>query len=125
MELLFPLLLLVPLLLLILRQRKQQRAFVDQQGRVRVGMQVMTTAGLFGTVVDIQDDVLVLEVADGVRLRWSKLAVGKILGDSAAVASSAEDGLPYDSSTSTEEPVEGRVDVRKRVNPGTSTPDGV
>lgn len=101
MELLFPLLLLLPLFLLIMRQRRQQRAFAEQQDRVRVGMQVMTTAGLFGTVVAIEDDVMVLEVADGVRVRWSKLAVGKIV----------------DAAT-TEQPV---VDIRKDTRSASDT----
>lgn len=83
MELLFPLLLLLPLLLLIMRQRKQQRAVADQQGRVRPGMTVMTTGGLYGTVFDIEDDVVVLEVDEGVYLRFSRLAIGRIVEDGA------------------------------------------
>lgn len=92
MELLFPLLLFLPLLFLIMRQRKQQRTIVDQQGRLRVGMTVMTTAGLYGTVIDIEDDVMTLEVDDDVQLRWSKLAVARIVDDGTAVADESDDG---------------------------------
>lgn len=92
MELLFPLLLLLPLLLLIMRQRKQQRTFSEQQGRVGVGMTVMTTGGLYGTVFDIEDDVVVLEVDEGVYTRWSRLAIGKIIDDPAAAGPETGDG---------------------------------
>ena len=44
-----------------------------------VGQTVMTTAGLYGEVVEIDGDQMVLEVAPGVRLRWNRAAVGKIM----------------------------------------------
>lgn len=81
MEQLLPLLLLLPLALIVLRQRKQQRIFADQQRRLAVGMDVVTTSGLYGRVVAVEDDVVQLEVADGVRVRWARLAVGRILDD--------------------------------------------
>ncbi len=78
-DLLLPLIILVPLGLLIYQQRKRQRAFAEQQSRLAVGQTVMTTAGLYGEVVEVLDDQMVLEVAPGVRLRWNKAAVGKIV----------------------------------------------
>lgn len=127
MELLFPLLLLVPLLLLIMRQRRQQRAFVEQQGRVAVGMTVMTTAGLYGTVVDIEDDVMVLEVDDGVHLRWSKLAVGRIVDDGTAGGpagpTSFDQGVGHESTAPPGSPP-GQVDIRKDSSPRASSPGG-
>ncbi len=80
-SLLLPLIILLPLLLLIMRQRKQQREYLAQQDRVAVGQQVMTTAGMYGTVTAIHDDQLVLEIAPGVSVRWARAAVGKILTD--------------------------------------------
>ncbi len=79
--LLLPLLLLVPLLLITFRARKQQRAFADLQARLRPGQRVMTTAGLHATIVELQDDVAVLDVADGVRLRWARAAIGQVLAE--------------------------------------------
>ncbi len=82
-SLLLPLIILLPLLLLIMRQRKQQREYQSQQDRVAVGQQVMTTAGLYGTVTEIHDDQMVLEIAPGVFVRWAKAAVGRIVTDDA------------------------------------------
>jgi preprotein translocase subunit YajC len=88
-SLLLPLIILLPLLLLIMRQRKQQREFLAQQDRVAVGQQVMTTAGLFGTVTAVEGDQMVLEIAPGVSVRWAKAAVGRIVSDGGAVADGA------------------------------------
>ena len=79
MEQFLPLLLLLPLALLVLRQRKQQRGFAEQQRRVAVGTHVVTTSGLYGTVVAVEDEVVVLQVAAGVEVRWARAAVGRIL----------------------------------------------
>jgi preprotein translocase subunit YajC len=79
MDLLLPLIILLPLGFLIYQQRKRQKAFVEQQARVAVGNTVMTTAGLYGEVVELEGDQMVLEVAPGVRLRWNRAAVGKIV----------------------------------------------
>lgn len=84
-SLLLPLIILLPLLLLIMRQRKQQREFLAQQDRLAVGQQVMTTAGLYGTVTAIEGDQMVLEIAPGVSVRWAKAAIGRIVsGDPVA-----------------------------------------
>lgn len=78
-ELLLPLLLLLPLVLITMRTRRQQREMVAMQQRLTVGQEVMTSSGLFGTVVDVQPDSVVLQVADGVRTRWAKPAIARVL----------------------------------------------
>lgn len=57
------------------RQRAQQR-LVEQ---LSVGIQVMTTSGLYAQIVDIVDDTVLLEVAPGVRVRWAKVAVARVV----------------------------------------------
>jgi preprotein translocase subunit YajC len=100
LELLLPLLLLLPILLITFRTRRQQRAFADMQQRLAVGQDVMTTSGLYGRVVDVDGDAVVLEVADGVRLRWARPAIGRILTpETPAVGetdTTASDGTPGD-----------------------------
>lgn len=80
-ELLLPLLILIPLLLITFRGRKQQRAFMETQARIAPGQEVMTTAGLYGRIVEVDDDAVVLQVAEGLRVRWAKAAIGRILDD--------------------------------------------
>lgn len=79
MELLFPLILLLPLLLITFRSRKQQRTFAELQSRITPGQRVVTTAGLHGTITQVDGDTVLLEVADGLELRWAKAGIGQIV----------------------------------------------
>jgi preprotein translocase subunit YajC len=44
----------------------------------------MTTAGLFATVVAVEDDAVVLEIAPGVTSRWNKAAISRVLPEPVA-----------------------------------------
>ncbi len=78
---------LVPLLLLALafyfliirpsRRRTEDARSVANS--VRAGAEVMTTAGLFGTVTSVDDDEVELEIAPGVRVRYIKIAIAKVI----------------------------------------------
>lgn len=73
------LLLALPLLLLVFMmfsQRKRARAVEALQSSLAVGDEVMTTSGLHGTVSFIEDEVVGLQVAEGVVLRFDRRAVG-------------------------------------------------
>jgi preprotein translocase subunit YajC len=55
------------------QRRKQQAA--QKQGSVAVGARVRTTAGMYATVISVDDDDVVLEVAPGVEVRYMKRAI--------------------------------------------------
>jgi preprotein translocase subunit YajC len=76
-----PLILLVVVFyfLLIRPQRKRQQEQLQMQNSLTPGVRVMTTTGLFGTVVGIQDEDVILEVAPGVETRWVKAAIGRVI----------------------------------------------
>jgi len=60
------------------RTRKQQRAASEFRNNLMIGDEVMTGSGLFGTVVDVEDDVVTLETSPGgSRTRWIRAAVAK------------------------------------------------
>jgi preprotein translocase subunit YajC len=65
--------------LLIRPQRKRQQEQVRMQGALTTGTRVMTTTGLFATVVAIDGDDVILEIAPGVETRWVKAAIGRVL----------------------------------------------
>ncbi|WP_373868727.1 preprotein translocase subunit YajC [Microbispora amethystogenes] len=65
--------------LLIRPQRKRQQEQVQMQNSLTPGVRVMTTTGLFATVVALEDDDVVLELAPGVETRWVKGAIGRVL----------------------------------------------
>ena len=79
-SLLFFALILVAFYFLIIRpQRTRARQAAQLQARLVPGVEIMTTAGLFGRVVEVHDDALVLEVSPGVLVRFAKAAVGRIV----------------------------------------------
>lgn len=81
---LLPLLLLTVLLIgmmLVSRRNKQRVADADSRRRERIttGTDVMTTSGLYGTVVSVNDDgTVLLAVAPGVEVRWSVAALREL-----------------------------------------------
>src|SRR5207244_2606975 len=78
---LFPLLLVAALFffLLILPERKKQKQRQKMLDALRKGDRVMTTSGIFGTVVTTTGEVAVLQVAENVRLRFSRTAIQSVI----------------------------------------------
>ena len=66
-------------LLFILPQQRRVRAHEAVVARLQVGDEVMTTAGLYGTIADLDDEVVSLEVAPGTVIRVARGAVGRRL----------------------------------------------
>jgi preprotein translocase subunit YajC len=84
------------------RQKAQQR-LVDQ---LAVGARVMTTSGLYAEVAEINDDGVLLEVAPGVTMRWTKAAVARILPEP-----DAEDDAEDDAESDAESAIESDTDA--------------
>jgi preprotein translocase subunit YajC len=65
--------------LVALSRRNRQRVAVAEKGRVEqitVGTAVMTTAGLYATVVALnRDETALLSIAPGVEVRWALAAL--------------------------------------------------
>jgi preprotein translocase subunit YajC len=58
--------------------RPQRRRQIDAQRMiesVRVGSEIVTAGGLYGTVTAIEDDEVRLEIADGIQVRIAKRAI--------------------------------------------------
>ena len=73
-------LILVAFYALIVRPaRNRTRAAVALQEQLAPGQEVLTQAGLLATVTSVQDDVVVLEISPGVRARFVKGAVVRIV----------------------------------------------
>jgi preprotein translocase subunit YajC len=57
-------------------RRRQAQTQADQASRIGVGSDVMTTSGLYGTVVARHDDDSVqMSIAPGVEVRWALAAL--------------------------------------------------
>ena len=58
------------------RRMRQQRALMAS---LDVGEQVVTIGGIHGTIRSIEDDAVMVEVAPGVELRFTKGAIARTL----------------------------------------------
>ena len=65
------------------KQRKKRAAMLTELGK---GAKVMTTSGMIATVVQVQDDEVTLQAAEGVRLRFSLSAIQTVLDDNEKAA---------------------------------------
>jgi len=65
--------------LMIRPQRRRQQAVQQQQKTVSPGARVRTTAGMYATVVAVDGDDVILEVAPGVEVRYLKRAIMEVV----------------------------------------------
>jgi len=73
------------------QQRRKQQA-MSQQNNVAPGARVRTTAGMYATVVDVDGDDVVLEVAPGIEVRYMKRAIMDVV-------SPGEEPVEYEEAT--------------------------
>jgi preprotein translocase subunit YajC len=108
-SLLLPILLIAVFYFLLIRpQQKQRRQMMELQQSVQPGSKVMTSAGLFATVVEIDTDKdeVVLEVAPGVHSRYVRRAIVNVIpAEEPSVADLADDAP-------THEPVQAKGEDR-------------
>jgi preprotein translocase subunit YajC len=74
-------------------QSKRRRAVQEQQRNAEPGQRVRTTAGMYATVVAVDGDDVILEVAPGVQSRFLKRSIMEVLPDDSAEP--AADGTGY------------------------------
>jgi preprotein translocase subunit YajC len=61
--------------LLIRPQQKRQKEMQKMIGALKKGDRVVTASGLYGTVAGLRDDIVVVEIADDVKVEMLKNAV--------------------------------------------------
>lgn len=89
---------------LIIRPQQRRRKQVEQlQSTIGPGDEVMTVAGLYGRVVDIDDKTVNLEVAPGVTNKYARNAIGQVVNKADRPA---EDSGTSDSGTSANDVVD-------------------
>ncbi len=66
--------------LLIAPMRKRQKALQRVIDNLKKGDRVVTNGGLYGQVAAVDDKVVVLKVADNVKLRVAKSAIAALEG---------------------------------------------
>lgn len=56
-------------------QQKRQKAIQKAREAMQVGDKVVTAGGIYGKIKDISDTYMLIEIADGVRIRVDKASV--------------------------------------------------
>lgn len=105
--------------------RKRQRETAELQQKVQVGADVMTNFGLFGTIIDIdeEDNKVQLETSPGTVITVHRQVVTRVIDDHDVVAENDE----TDTDVSTTEPafgerLEGTTETTPDSKPATSGP---
>ncbi|HYM91772.1 MAG TPA: preprotein translocase subunit YajC [bacterium] len=60
-------------------QQLQQRRYREMLGRLKKGDRVLTRGGLYGVVLEVKDNDLMLELAQNVRVRADRTAVQSLV----------------------------------------------
>lgn len=63
-------------------QKKQQKELQKFRDSLQKGDKVVTIGGIYGTVVEVKDATVLVEVDNGVKVRFSKQALIKDFSDS-------------------------------------------
>ena len=56
-------------------QNKKQKEIQNFRNNLSVGQEVITAGGIYGKVREIEDNVIVLEIASGVKIRIDKNSI--------------------------------------------------
>jgi preprotein translocase subunit YajC len=89
-------------MLMIRPQRRRQQQAQQKQNEVVPGARVRTTAGMYATVVDVDGDDVVLEVAPGVEVRYIRRAIMDVVSPGDETAEETEEPVT-DSAEETED----------------------
>jgi preprotein translocase subunit YajC len=83
-------------LLMIRPQQRRRQQAAQKKETIQPGARVRTTAGMYATVVDVDGDDVVLEIAPGIEVRYMKRAVMDVVsGPETDDAPADETGTDY------------------------------
>jgi preprotein translocase subunit YajC len=77
--------------MLIRPQNKRRRDAMEMQRNIGAGDEVQTIGGLYGTVIEVDDESATIEAAPGVHLRFARPAIGKVVTKAAEPEPEVED----------------------------------
>ena len=104
-------------------QRNRQRQIAQAQNAIVPGQQVRTTAGMYATVVSIDDGDVVLEVAPGVNVRYMRRAIMDVIPSETGADAADESGAAgeADAVGVTDQSVNGSGPATNGSGPATET----
>jgi len=122
------LLLVVMYVLMIRPQRQRQQAQQSMIDSAGVGDDILTSGGIYGTITEIEDDDVVVEIADGLTVHMTRRGIAAVLPPEAEEADEADadivDAEAIEEATPDDEPLvttgEGTVTSGADSDPGAS-----
>src|SRR5688572_13403982 len=106
-----PLMFLVLWAIVILPQQRRMRAHQALVAQLEEGDEVMTTSGILGTITAMDDEVLHLEVAPGIRLRIVRAAIARRMNEPEPEPEPAVAESDADADTAADTEVETATDL--------------
>ncbi len=94
--------------LMIRPQQRRRREAQQLQSQIGPGDEVVTIGGLYGTIVDADDETVILEISPGVHTRYARPAIARVVNK-------AEDEEEEEYEEEAEEPAASGNDVAARV----------
>jgi preprotein translocase subunit YajC len=67
-------------LLIIMPSRKKQKKHQEMVGQLKAGDKIVTTGGIYGTVMGTKEDRIEVKISSNVKIEITKTAVAAILG---------------------------------------------
>ncbi len=61
---------------LIMPQQKKQKERKNMLANLKKGDKVITIGGIYGTILDIKDEELVLDLGNGIKIKVTRSAIG-------------------------------------------------
>ena len=71
-------------LLIIMPQRKKQKKHLEMVENLKPGSRIITTGGIYGTIMGVQKDKIELKISANVKIDITKSAIGVILAGESA-----------------------------------------
>ena len=68
-------------LLIIMPQRKRQKKHQEMVGQLKPGDKIVTTGGIYGTVMGVHQDKIELKIASNVKIDITRNAIAAFLSD--------------------------------------------
>jgi preprotein translocase subunit YajC len=87
-------------------QRRRQQAAQQTQRNIEPGSRVRTTSGMYATVVSIEDQDVILEMAPGVEARFMRRAVMDVVPDDTGMNYAAPEDPEYSAEDAPEDSAE-------------------
>jgi preprotein translocase subunit YajC len=65
----------------MVQNNRRRKNTATMQQAIEPGVRVMTTSGIYGIVQEVEPDSIVIEISEGVDVRFAKAAVMRVVAD--------------------------------------------